>query len=96
MLILFTGFGSDLRMFGLEDVETFPGFQHDSLGRGCQEGDMPSTMHSEAVIDGEVEYEYGMNGPGKLRVSDNFSASSASICNLVADHGRPTVWLILW
>lgn len=69
-------------MFGLEDVETFPGFQHDSLGRGCQEGDMPSTMHSEAVIDGKVEYEYGMNGPGKLRVSENFSAS---ICNLVAD-----------
>ena len=63
-------------MFGLEDVETFPGFQHDSLGRGCQEGDMPSRMHSEAVIDGKVEYEYGMNGPGQLRVLDNFSAAS--------------------
>ena len=60
----------DLRMFGLEDVETFPGFQHDSLGRGCQEGDMPSRMHSEAVTDGKVEYEYGMNGPGQLRLSD--------------------------
>ena len=47
----------NLRMFGLEDVDTFPGFQHDSLGRGCQDGDMPSTMHSEPVIDGEVEYE---------------------------------------
>eukprot|EP00435_Cladocopium_sp_Y103_P031317 s739_g7.t3 len=55
-------------MFGLEDVETFPGFQHDSLGRGCEDDDMPSRMHSEAVIDGKVEYEYGMNGPGKLRM----------------------------
>lgn len=66
--IMDTFLSHDFVMFGLEDVETFPDFQHDSLGRGCQEGDMPSTMHSEAVIDGEVEYEYGMNGPGKLRM----------------------------
>ncbi|CAJ1383289.1 unnamed protein product [Effrenium voratum] len=66
--IMDTFLSHDFLMFGLEDVDTFPGFQHDSLGRGCQDGDMPSTMHSEPVIDGEVEYEYGMNGPGKLRM----------------------------
>ncbi len=57
-----------LRMFGLEDVETFPGFQHDSLGRACQEDDIPSTMHVDEVTDGEIPYEYGKDGPGKVRV----------------------------
>lgn len=66
--IMDTFLSHDFVMFGLEDVETFPGFQHDSLGRGCQEGDMPSRMHSEAVTEGKVEYEYGMNGPGQLRM----------------------------
>lgn len=55
-------------MFGLEDVETFPGFQHDSLGRACQEDDIPSTMHVDEVTDGEIPYEYGKDGPGKVRV----------------------------
>lgn len=55
-------------MFGLEDVETFPGFQHDSLGRACQEDDIPSTMHVDEVTDGEIPYEYGKDGPSKVRV----------------------------
>ncbi|CAE7475294.1 unnamed protein product, partial [Symbiodinium pilosum] len=38
----------DFLMFGLEDVDTFPGFQHDSLGRRCVKGDLRSRMHSKA------------------------------------------------
>ena len=36
-------------MFGLEDVETFPGFRHGSLGHDCVNSTLPIRMHSEAV-----------------------------------------------
>ena len=68
MWIADTFLSQDFMMFGLEDVETFPGFQHDSLGRACQEDDIPSTMHVDEVTDGEIPYEYGKDGPGKVRM----------------------------
>lgn len=55
-------------MLGLEDVETFPGFRHGSLGHDCVNSTLPIRMHSEAVETGRVPYEYGKDGPGKIRM----------------------------
>lgn len=48
--VIETFWSHDFEMFGLEDVETFPKYQHDSLGKRCKKGDMPSRMHSKAVL----------------------------------------------
>ncbi|CAK9114612.1 Uncharacterized protein SCF082_LOCUS53075 [Durusdinium trenchii] len=62
----FHSFGFDF--YGLEDLETFPRYQHDSLGRACEHGDVEGRHHSAAVEDGTMPYEYGADGPKHLRM----------------------------
>eukprot|EP00928_Gymnodinium_smaydae_P065821 TRINITY_DN4890_c0_g1_i2.p1 TRINITY_DN4890_c0_g1~~TRINITY_DN4890_c0_g1_i2.p1 ORF type:complete len:421 (-),score=49.67 TRINITY_DN4890_c0_g1_i2:58-1320(-) len=59
------GFG----MYGIEDVETFPGEVHSSLGEcGGDDALLRSRSHREEVLDGRVDYVYGEGSPEHLRL----------------------------
>eukprot|EP00746_Dinoflagellata_sp_MGD_P025980 gnl/MRDRNA2_/MRDRNA2_16118_c0_seq1.p1 gnl/MRDRNA2_/MRDRNA2_16118_c0~~gnl/MRDRNA2_/MRDRNA2_16118_c0_seq1.p1 ORF type:complete len:415 (+),score=63.14 gnl/MRDRNA2_/MRDRNA2_16118_c0_seq1:3-1247(+) len=66
-------FSRHFDLFGLEDVETFPGFQHASLGAPCRKGDMDAKdgayeRWTRGDSDEALDYEYGQDGPGKIRM----------------------------
>merc|ERR1711871_1806647 len=55
-------------LFGLEDVETFPGFGHNSLSEECARGDLQTRLHSQAVEEGREDYQYGQDSPVNIRM----------------------------
>lgn len=62
----FHALGFDL--FGLEDVETFPGLGHSSVCSQCVDGDLESRSHLEAIEEGRDDYQYGQDSPVNLRL----------------------------
>merc|ERR1712046_555063 len=67
MLEVFAPQGFD--MYGVEDIETFPGYRHGSLSRafpGCK--DMGTKLHSDAITQNSAEYAYGQDSPMHIRL----------------------------
>lgn len=65
-------------MYGLEDIETFPGRQHFALGSSCSDGDIEMQLHPDAVEYGLTDYQYGQYGPWKMQMFPICQCSSSS------------------